>query len=227
MMKSRLFLLLAFMMMGMGMQAAEKHEAPIKHVTLFTNGAQVERTQSLNLTAGEQVVTFTGLSPYTDTKSMQMRVKGKLTVIGVNYRKAHPDSVKQVRQLKEAQQKVKAAEDQENQLKAQREVVESQLEMVKTNCSVGNRTAVTPLAGIKEINNYYSQELLSLKKKLISIDEDLVKVKEEKQKLEQKADSIGHLRLETVTEVDVKVSVPQACRAEFLLCEECGVVSHL
>ena len=215
MMKSRLFLLLAFMMMGMGIQAAEKHEAPIKHVTVFTNGAQVERTQSLNLTAGEQVVTFTGLSPYTDTKSMQMRVKGKLTVIGVNYRKAHPDSVKQVRQLKEAQQKVKAAEDQENQLKAQREVVESQLEMVKTNCSVGNRTAVTPLAGIKEINNYYSQELLSLKKKLISIDEDLGKVREEKQKLEQKADSIGHLRLETVTEVDVKVSVPQACRAEF------------
>ena len=203
------------MMMGMGIQAAEKHEAPIKHVTVFTNGAQVERTQSLNLTAGEQVVTFTGLSPYTDTKSMQMRVKGKLTVIGVNYRKAHPDSVKQVRQLKEAQQKVKAAEDQENQLKAQREVMESQLEMVKTNCSVGNRTAVTPLAGIKEINNYYSQELLSLKKKLISIDEDLVKVREEKQKLEQKADSIGHLRLETVTEVDVKVSVPQACRAEF------------
>ncbi len=203
------------MMMGMGIQAAEKHEALIKHVTVFTNGAQVERTQSLNLTAGEQVVTFTGLSPYTDTKSIQMRVKGKLTVIGVNYRKAHPDSVKQVRQLKEAQQKVKAAEDQENQLKAQREVVESQSEMVKTNCSVGNRTAVTPLAGIKEINNYYSQELLSLKKKLISIDEDLGKVREEKQKLEQKADSIGHLRLETVTEVDVKVSVPQACRAEF------------
>ena len=207
--------MMAFLMVGMNILAADKHEAPIKHVTVFTNGAQVERTQSLNLTAGEQVITFTGLSPYTDTKSMQMRARGKLTVIGVNYRKAHPDSVKQVRQLKEARQKVKAAEDQENQLKAQREVVESQLEMVKTNCSVGNRTAVTPLAGIKEINNYYSQELLSLKKKLISIDEDLVKVREEKQKLEQKADSIGHLRLETVTEMDVKVSVSQACRAEF------------
>ena len=214
-MKTRFLLMMAFLMVGMNILAADKHEAPIKHVTVFTNGAQVERTQSLNLTAGEQVITFTGLSPYTDTKSMQMRARGKLTVIGVNYRKAHPDSVKQVRQLKEARQKVKAAEDQENQLKAQREVVESQLEMVKTNCSVGNRTAVTPLAGIKEINNYYSQELLSLKKKLISIDEDLVKVREEKQKLEQKADSIGHLRLETVTEMDVKVSVSQACRAEF------------
>lgn len=206
---------MALLMMGVGIQAADKHEAPIKHVTVFTNGAQVERSQSLNLTAGEQVITFTGLSPYTDTKSMQLRARGKLTVIGVNYRKAYPDSLKQVKQVKDAQQKVKEAEDQENQLKAQREVVESQLEMVKTNCSVGNRTAVTPLAGIKEINNYYSQELLTLKKKLISIDEDLKKVKEQKLRLEQNVDSIAHLTLTTVTEVDVKVSVPQACRAEF------------
>jgi len=214
-MKTRILFMMAFLMTGMAIQAAEKHEVPIKHVTVFTNGAQVERTMSLNLTAGEQVITFTGLSPYADTKSLQMRARGKLTVMGVNYRKAHPDSVKQVRQYKEAQQKVKAAEDQENQLKAQREVVESQLEMVKTNCSLGNRTAVTPLAGIKEVNNYYSQELLALKKKLISIDEEMAKAREQRLKLAQTADSIGHLRLEEVTEVDVKVSVPQACRAEF------------
>ena len=214
-MKTKWILMMAFLMTGMTILAADKHEAPIKQVTVFANGAQVERSQSLNLTAGEQTITFTGLSPYTDVKSMQMHARGKLTVIGVNYRKAYPDSIKQVRRLKEAREKVKAAEDQEHQLKAQREVVESQLEMVKTNCSVGNRTAVTPLAGIKEINNYYSQELLTLKKKLISIDEEMVKAKEQRQRLAQIADSIARLHLDAVTEMDVKVSVSQACRAEF------------
>ena len=214
-MRTRLLFIVTILLMATGVYANDKHEAPIKHITVFTNGAQVERSQSINLTAGEQVITFTGLSPYADVKSLQMRARGKLTVIGVNYRKAHPDSLKQVRQLKDARQKVKAADDQIHQLQAQREVVESQLEMVKTNCSVGNRTAVTPLAGIKELNNYYSQELLSLKKKIISIDEDIKKAEEEKQKLSATADSISHLRLTTVTEVDVKVDVPQACRAEF------------
>ena len=214
-MKTRILFFMSFLMLGLGALADNKHDAPIKHVTVFANGAQVERSMSLNLTAGEQIITFTGLSPYTDVKSLQMRVKGKLTVVGVNYRKAHPDSVKQVGQLKEAQQKVKAAADEERQLRAQREVIESQLEMVKTNCSVGNRTAVTPLAGIKELNNYYSQELLALKKKLIDIDDNLMKVAEKKQRLENTVDSIAHLKLTTVTEVDVKVDVPQACRAEF------------
>lgn len=215
-MKTRfLCIVVLLMVMGLPVLAADKHEAPIKHVTVFTNGAQVERSMSLNLTSGEHVITFTGLSPYTDTKSLQMRAHGKLTVIGVNYRKAHPDSIKQVRQLKEARQRVKDMEDKEKGLHAQREVVEAQLEMVKTNCSMSNRTAVTPLAGIKEINNYYSQELLSLKKQIIAIDEELQKVAEEKQKLAISADSIANIRLNTVTEVDVKVNVPQACRAEF------------
>ena len=214
-MKTRLIIIISFLLAGIAVHADNKHEAPITHVTIFTNGAQVERSQSINLTAGEQVITFTGLSPYADTKSLQLKARGKLTVIGVNYRKAHPDSVKQVKTLKDAQQKVKAADDKINQLKAEREVVESQLEMVKTNCSVGNRTAVTPLAGIKELNTYYSQELLTLKKKIITIDEDIQKATEEKQRLRDDVDSIAHLKLTTVIEVDVKVDVPQACRAEF------------
>ena len=214
-MKTRQLFIIAFVLFSMALHADDKHVAPIQHVTIFANGAQVERSQSLNLTAGEHVITFTGLSPYTDTKSLQLRARGKLTVIGINYRKAHPDSAKQVQTLKAAQQKVKAANDQIHQLQAEREVAVSQLEMVKTNCSVGNRTAVTPLSGIKELNTYYSQELLSLKKKIITIDENIQKATEEMLRLDNTADSIAHLKLNTVTEVDVKVDVAQACRAEF------------
>ena len=127
----------------------QKLTAGIKHVTVFTNGAQVERSLSVNLTAGEHVITFTGLSPYTDVKSMQIKARGKLTVLGVNYRTTHPDSLLRIKQLCEAEQFLKLTTDKERELKAQLEVVNAQLEMVKTNCSTGNRTAVTPLANIK------------------------------------------------------------------------------
>ena len=78
----------------------QKLTAGIKHVTVFTNGAQVERSHAVNLTAGEHVITFTGLSPYTDVKSMQIKARGKLTVLGVNYRTTHPDSLQRVSQLR-------------------------------------------------------------------------------------------------------------------------------
>ena len=189
--------------------------ADIKHVTVFTNGAQVERSHAMNLTAGEHVITFTGLSPYIDVKSMQIKARGKLTVLGVNYRTTHPDSLQRVNQLREAERQVKQTADKERELQAQLEVVNAQLEMVKTNSSVGNRTAVTPLVNIKELNNYYAQETLELKKKAIAIDEELAILAEKREKQEKTVDSIAHLKLKSTTEADLTLQVPQAGKVEF------------
>ena len=193
----------------------EKKDAPVQKVTVFMNGAQVERSTSMNLATGEQTITFTGLSPYTDTKSMQVKARGKLTVLGVNYRTTHPDSLQQSQMRDNAKRKVKDIVDKQQELKAQKEVIDAQLEMLKTNSSVAGRTAVTPLAGIKELNNYYSQELLSLKKRMMALDEEIDQLDEERQKRQATLDSIAGLKLKSSIEVDVKLNMAQAGRAEF------------
>ena len=207
----------ALMVSTMVCAQKEKVTADVNRVTIFTNGAQVERSKTLNLLAGEQTVVFTGLSPYTDVKSMQLKAYGKLTVLSINHRFVHPDSLQQVKRLKDAEQRVKAVVDKSKEVRAKKEVLEAQLAMVQTNCSVGNRTAVTPLAGIKELNNYYSQELLSLKKQMIALDEELISLDEERVRCEETRDSIAHLKLKTVTEIEVKVDLPQAGRVDFNL----------
>jgi len=210
-----LMMVVALMMVTAANGENKKVTANIKHVTVFTNGAQVERTHSANLLAGEQVITFTGLSPYTDVKSMQIKARGKLTVLGVNYRTIHPDSLQRIKQLREAEKQMKLTDEKERELKARLEVVNAQLELVKTNCSTGSRTAVTPLANIKELNNYYAQETLELKKKAIAIDQDLAKLAEIREKQEKTVDSIAHLKLKSIIEADLKLQVPQAGKVEF------------
>lgn len=217
-MKAKLITMAMALLLVVIAKAENKKVTPeLKHVTVFTNGAQVERTHSMNLLAGEQVVTFTGLSPYTDVKSMQIKAHGKLTVLGVNYRTIHPDSLQRIKQLRDAEQKVKQTDDKEREMKSQLEVVNAQLEMLKTNCSTSNRTAVTTLANIKELNDYYAQQMLELKKKAISIDQELVKLAEIREKQQKTADSIAHLKLKTITEAELKLQVPQACKVDFTL----------
>ena len=215
-MKAKIMMMTAALMLVMAANGDNKKVTPsIKHVTVFTNGAQVERSLSVNLLAGEQVITFTGLSPYTDVKSMQIKARGKLTVLGVNYRTIHPDSLQRVKQLREAEKLVKSTDEKERELKAQLEVVNAQLEMVKTNSSIGNRTTVTPLANIKELNNYYAQETLELKKKAIAIDQELEKLAEIREKQEKTVDSIARIKLKTMTEADLTLQVAQAGKVEF------------
>ena len=215
--KKRIMMMIAVCLMTatMAMAVVDKQTASIDKITVFTNGAQVERSKSVSLVAGEQVVTFTGMSPFMDRKSMQVKAKGHLTILGVSQRTAYPDSAVQMRKLHEAEDVVRAVERRIKQVKDEQEMLSAQLELVKTNCSVAGRTVATPLANIKELNNYYAQEVLSVKKRSQELDEQLLKLNEELKRKQNSCDSIAKLKLKSITEIDVKVEAKQAGRADF------------
>ncbi len=209
-------MMIAFCLMAAVMtKAVDKQTASINKVTVFTNGAQVERSKSVILVPGEQVVTFTGFSPYMDKKSLQVKAKGHLTILGVSERTAHPDSAAQVKRLRAAEDDVKAVERRIQQTKDEQEMLTAQLELVKTNCSVAGRTVATPLANIKELNAYYAQQVLSVKKRSQELEEQLQKLNDELKRKQDTCDSIAKLKLKNITEIDVKLEAKQAGRADF------------
>ena len=209
-------MMIAFCLMAAVMtKAVDKQIASINKVTVFTNGAQVERSKSVILVPGEQVVTFTGFSPYMDKKSLQVKAKGHLTILGVSERTAHPDSAAQIKKLHAAEDDVKAVERRIQQTKDEQEMLTAQLELVKTNCSVAGRTVATPLANIKELNAYYAQQVLSVKKRSQELEEQLQKLNDELKRKQDTCDSIAKLKLKNITEIDVKLEAKQASRADF------------
>ena len=211
-------MMIAFCLMAAVMtKAVDKQTASVNKVTVFTNGAQVERSKSVVLVSGEQVVTFTGFSPYMDKKSLQVKAKGHLTILGVSERTAHPDSAAQVKKLRAAEDDVKAVERRIQQTKDEQEMLTAQLDLVKTNCSVAGRTVATPLANIKELNAYYAQQVLSVKKRSQELEEQLQNLNEELKSRQDTCDSIAKLKLKSITEIDVKVDAKQAGRADFYI----------
>ena len=56
-----------------------KVKPSVEKVTLFIDGAQVTRTEQVDIPAGNSTLVFTGLSPYLDDKSMQVAAKGSST----------------------------------------------------------------------------------------------------------------------------------------------------
>ena len=193
----------------------EKQTAKLESVTIFTDGAQVKRTKTVALKAGEQTVTFTGFSPYMDTKSLQVRANGRLTVLGVSHRRVIADSLAQARKLNQAEQAVASVERKIQQVQDEQQVLDAQAELVKSNCSVSGRTVATPLANIKELNNYYAQELLALKKRSQVLTDQMKDLEKEQARAKKSLDSLRRVRPKEVFDVDVKVSAAQAAQAAF------------
>lgn len=195
----------------------QKVKTAVEKVTLFIDGAQVTRTRQIDLPAGNSTVVFTGLSPYLDDKSMQVSAKGKFTVTAVNRLFNHTDSLERSTRQQALEREIAETERQQKQLKASREVIEAEYAMLKVNCSIGNRNVATPLAGIKELNEYYTARLQALKNKESGINEEAAKLDARERRLRAELAELGGRQSVPMSEVEVRIEAPAACKASFTL----------
>jgi uncharacterized protein (TIGR02231 family) len=57
----------------------------IKHITVFPDRAQITQEAAITLTPGKTVLRLTGLSPYIDAQSVQVKGLGDFTILSVNH----------------------------------------------------------------------------------------------------------------------------------------------
>lgn len=216
-MKRTLLLLLGLGAATLSAAGEQKVKTSVEQVTLFIDGAQVTRSRQIDLPAGNSTVVFTGLSPYLDDKSMQVSAKGPFTVTAVNRVFNHTDSLERSTRRQALEQEIDKTQQQLNRLKASREVVDAESELLKTNCSVANRNVATPLAAIRELNEYYAARLKELKSKARSLDAEEEKINERRRQILAELVNLGGKQSVPMSEVEVRIEAPAACRGSFTL----------
>ncbi len=179
---------------------------------LFNHTDSLERSTRQNST-----VVFTGLSPYLDDKSMQVSAKGPFTVTAVNRLFNHTDSLERSTRQKTLEETLEETQRQLDRLKASREVMDAESELLKTNCSVANRNVATPLAAIRELNEYYAARLETLKSKTLSLDAEEEKINERRRQILAELVNLGGRQSDPMSEVEVRIEAPATCKASFTL----------
>jgi len=209
-------LILSFGPLPLAAEPSRKIETSAERVTLFIDGAQVVRSRQVDLPAGTSVLLFTGLSPYMDAKSIRVTGGGECTIIGVEHRLGFADSAARSGRLRESEAQLERIRKRRLELNASREVVEAETELLKVNCSTGNRTAVVPLANVEALTDYYAAQLRDLKKERIAIDEQRQLLDSEERQLRKEL-ARQSAASESRSEIEVQVEVPASCRATFTL----------
>lgn len=186
-------------------------------VMLFIDGAQVTRTKQVDIPAGTSTLIFTGLSPYMDAQSMQVSAKGKLTVTAVNQQYNYTDSASVSQKQQSLQGELKKIRKQYTEQNAELGLINSEYEMLKTNCSVSNKNTATSLTTIKEVNQYYSTQLKTLKSKELALNEKIEELTRKQEQLNAELAQLSGKSLTPMSEIAVNVNAPSACKATFTL----------
>ncbi len=90
-------LILAFISTILSTANAEETEKIIRSkitgVTVFMQGAQINRSGTTTIPKGTSVIVFDGISPYINQQSIKASGKGNFTIMDVQYRYVYPDPI--------------------------------------------------------------------------------------------------------------------------------------
>lgn len=200
---------------------AQKDNIPvtskIEKVTVFLQGAQVERTAKQYLTPGKYHLVFGGISSKIDKQSIQLKAEGKLTVLSVTH---------QINFLKEQQvhDEIKQLETQKEQWQDKivlettiRNVFVQEEQLILKNQTIKGDNATLKAAELKEAADFQRQRLTEIYQRLQESDRALKKMEAEIQKVSRQLNELNQKKDLSTSEVLVSVDVKEAATIPFRL----------
>lgn len=202
----------------MAMQAgAVDVSSKAKEVTVFTSGAQVTRTATAQVAAGQSEVRIMGLSPYIDSKSVQVKAKGSgLTIMSVSQQKNY---VEKSQTDKEVEALKKQKDDISTKISIERtnnEVADAELSFIQANQTITGADQSLSIATLKQTNDYYRERIKTLKLQKIDTDKKIAELEKQKAAIEKQINELnGRKNDEATGMIVVKLNAAAATNCSF------------
>ncbi len=187
----------------------------VSEVTVFIDGAQVVRKKDVQLTKGESVIKFTNLSPFIDSKSVQVKVEGAVTVLSVNHQQNFLDKIKKSKELTELEVLFENITDKITMENAYLSIVNEELAFLMANRDIGGRNEQLTVENLQQASKYYSKSLTALKLKEVKNKKRLKELYNKKEDIEKQIKAISMKKEYPAGEIVVKIDSPQDAMVVF------------
>ncbi len=195
----------------------QKVKTEVNEVTVFLDGAQITRKQSVNIQKGETILKFINLSPFIDARSVQVKTLGEATVLSVNHQQNFLDKLEKPQEIISLETKLKEIENKIKLVKANLSIVNEELTFLRENRIVGGRNQEVSVNTLRDAATFYGDKLSSLILKEIELDNTLTDLNKEKQEITNQIKTKSSEKDFPSGEILVKVDAKRDLKASFEL----------
>lgn len=182
----------------------------VNEVTVFLEGAQVVRKKTVDLTKGQTIIKFTGLSPFIDAKSVQVKAEGVLTVLSVNHQQNYLDKAEKSLELTDLEKKLAVIEDKIKLENTYLSIIKEELSFLQENRNIGGKNDQVSVSNLQQTSDFYSSKLTALKLKEIERNKTLNTLTEQKNDLQNQINLLTNKKNYPTGEILVKADAKQA-----------------
>jgi len=155
----------------------------ITHVTVFPSGAQVTGISEVSLFQGINTVIINGLSPYINEQSIQVKGKGKFTVLSTSLEMNYISELKEKTQIEILRTKIEELTVKVEDERLQSGILKEEESFLLTNKDAGGKNESLDAANFKALFDFYKinltsirMDILSRERKIKEMDKELVKL---------------------------------------------------
>lgn len=170
--------------------SAQNVETKIKAVTVYKNGALVERTGKLNLPKGNTTLYLNNLSEELDPNTLRIGIENKgVKILSVKHEIVVVDNENVQKKNTEADKRIAVIKDSLSYLKAQTLILADEEDLIRLNRNIGGQQNGVTTAELKSMTDFYKHELSEIAVKKIAVNKKIQKYKDEILKLLQEKQS--------------------------------------
>jgi hypothetical protein len=196
-------------------QKSQKTVAPIKKVTVFKEGAQIEHQQQLNLSTGKHILVFEKLTDFLDPTSIQLKSSVNAVILSIRTRKNYDDKSLAESQLEAMNAKKKDLEKEEQKLRDEYRVLLFDEQLLMKNNDLGSQQQAVKMTELKEASTFFHTKLTEINTRKSQLQTEIEIVVRKINTIEQEISTRQSLPVINYTEIEVELDVQKAGDVDF------------
>tara|TARA_R110002096_G_scaffold117210_3_gene253866 strand:+ start:245 stop:2242 length:1998 start_codon:yes stop_codon:yes gene_type:complete len=152
----------------------------INNVTVFFNGAEVQREGELNLTKGKHILIADQLPEMINPQSIQVEATKNTTILSVKHEVAYYNSTKKNPFIKAKEESIEKIRIAVTRLNSEKNVLEIEEDILLKNSQLSGKEKGVSVEELKNAAEYYRLRLNAIRNQMIDIE---VKIKAKKEEM--------------------------------------------
>lgn len=189
----------------------------INEVTVFIEGAQITRITDVDLAQGKTTLKFSNLSPYIDSKTIQVKVNNEVAILAVNFQQNFLNKLQKSDELKQLETKLQSLNQKITTTETNIEITSEEIRFLQKNSVITGANQSTNLSSFKEILEYYGSKMKQLKMHELELNKTLTDLEQQRDELIKQIRSTTLDKEPTSGEIMISIDATKALKAKFEL----------
>lgn len=189
----------------------------VTDVTVYMSGAQITHTGTANLEKGEYNLTFSGISPNINEKSIQVTSNSDVKVTSVTYMEDYLEEVTETAEIKALKDTVKGLAKKILTISNQISVYKSEKDLILKNNDIKGTTNGMLTSELQKAADFFRTRLNEINTQTEKLNEQLEVYNEQQLKLQSQLTEHNSKQTQPVYKLSITATVKTATKCPFVI----------